>query len=314
MRRIVGIVIFVIGLLLLVGYLAHVSALSFPTIKWLGWFGMLIGVVVVGLSFIPKPASVEGAPAPMSAADGIVRVFYEPAPVFKNLRYYPRWLAAFLILVLCGVVYQTALVQRLGPERFAEDQANRIIEAGYLQNAPISPEQFKQMQIEQAKQNATLTKITSPLWAIGLTFVVMVVLAGLFMLGVLAFGGRINFWSALSVAVYSALPPTVISSILSLILLFIKSPDDIIPLRAQQGLARADLGLLFSPADHPYLYTLAGFIGLFTLYKWWLAATGLKNAGEKISSGSAWAIAFMLWLLGMLVFLVLAMLAPAFVA
>jgi Yip1 domain len=309
MRRIVGIIVFAVGLLLL---LSHILGLI-PGIKWLGIFGMFIGAACFGLSFIPQPAPGANAPAPLSPADRVTGVFYEPDPVFKNLKHYPRWLAAFVVLVVFGVGYQFAVMQRVGPERLAEDRANRIIEGGFLP-PQVPPDDFRQAQIAEAISTATFNKLTLPLWATGGTLLFILVVAGLYMVGVLAFGGRINFWQAVSVAAYSAVPPAVIMTVLNLILLYTQSIDDIIPLRAQQqGLARADMSILFSPSLHPFLYTLASFIGLFSIYRLWLTASGLRNTAEKIKSGSAWAIALMLWLLGALLSMVLVMLAPTFV-
>jgi hypothetical protein len=318
MRRIVGIIIFVIGLLLLASNLL----LKVQGVRGLGIFGMIIGACVFGLSFIRQPAPDANAPAPLSPAERVTRVFYEPEPVFKNLRHHPRWLAGFLVLALFGVVYQMALTQRLGVERFAEDQAVREIEGGFVPLDKISADDYKQAKIRAAIATASRDKITTPFWIIGLALVGMLILAGVYLLAVMAFGGKMNFWQALTVAVYGSLPQAVISAILSLLLLYIQSPTDIIPLEAQRhGLARADLGLLFKTTnpmvntlERPILYTLATFIGLFPLYGWWVTVNGLKNAGEKISGGSAWAIAFILWLVGMLLTVVLAMLAPTMVA
>jgi Yip1 domain len=309
MRRIVGYIVFGTGVLLL---LSHILGLI-PGMKWLGIFGIFLGGCIFGLSFIPQPAPGENAPAPLSPADRITKVFYEPDPVFKNLRHYPRWLAGFLVIVLFAIIYQFAVIQRIGPERLAEDGANRVIEGGFLP-PEVSPDDFRQAQIAEAISTATRDKFTLPLWAAGGTLVFMLILAALYLVGVLAFGGRINFWQALSVTIYSWLPPAVILAILNLILLYTQSVEDIIPLRAQQqNLARADLGLLFSPAAHPYLYTLAGALGLFTLYRLWLTANGLKNTAEKIKGGSAWAIVLLLWMVGILLSLVAVMLAPTFV-
>ena len=309
MRRIVGIIVFVVGVLLLMSHLLGLI----PGLKWLGIFGMFLGCVVFGLSFIPQPAPGENAPAPLSPADRITMVFYEPDPVFRNLRHYPRWLAGFLVLVLFSVAYQLAVIQRVGPERLAEDNANRVIEGGFLP-PEVSPDDFRQAQIAKAISTATRDKIILPLWTAGGTLLFLLVLTALYLLGVIAFGGRINFWQALSVTIYSWLPPAIISTILNVILLYTQSVDNIIPMRAQQqNLARADLGLLLSPVAHPYLYTLAGALGLFTLYRLWLTATGLKNTAEKIKGGSAWAIVLIVWMVGLLLSLVAVMLAPTFV-
>src|ERR1044071_1052090 len=319
MRRMVGVVIFVGGLLVLLSNLL----LKVQGVRGLGILGMFIGAAVFGLSFIPRPQPTADAPAPLPPAESATRVFYEPEPVFKNLRHHPRWLAGFLVLTFFGMLYQVALTQRLGVERFAEDQATRELEGGFVPLDKISADDYKQAKIRAAIATATVTKITAPFWVAGFVFLAMLVLAGVFLLCVMAFGGRMNFWQALSVAIYGSLSSAVISSVLSLILLYIQSPTDMIPLEVQRhGLARADLGLLFRETNpmvntlvRPVVYTLASAIGLFQLYGWWVTVSGLKNAGEKnISGGSAWAIALMLWLLGMLLTTLLAILAPTFVA
>jgi hypothetical protein len=105
----------------------------------------------------------------------------------------------------------------------------------------------------------------------------------------------------------------VIDKLLSLILLYIKSPEDIDPLKGQRGLVRADLGVLFSPSEHPYLYVVGSFFGLLTLYGMWLQASGLRYAGEKLSSAAAWTIVIILWGIGLVLALVLATLFPTFV-
>ena len=79
----------------------------------------------------------------------------------------------------------------------------------------------------------------------------------------LIFGGKLNYWQAFCVVVYSVLPVMVIDKALSLVLLYLKSPDDIEPLKGQRGLVRADLGILFKASEHPYLYVLGSFLGFF---------------------------------------------------
>src|ERR687885_2149239 len=101
MRRIVGIIIFALGLLLLLARLSHLV----QGVTGIAILGMFLGLVSLGLSFIKKPDPGPDAPPPLSPADRVTGVFYEPDRIFKNLRYHPRWLAAFLILAFFGVTY-----------------------------------------------------------------------------------------------------------------------------------------------------------------------------------------------------------------
>jgi hypothetical protein len=196
------------------------------------------------------------------------------------------------------------------PERIAGETADKIIEGGWLEGRDITPADFRAQRVEESK--SVVGRITDTFSHIGWALIIMLILAGLYLLCVLAFGGRINFWQAICVAVYGSLPTVVISTVLSLILLYTKSPEDIDAIRDAQGMARADLSLLFAPAEHPYLFVVGSFIGVFKLYGWWVTVSGLHNTATKLSKASAWTIAFILWLLGLILVLILAAIFPSF--
>ena len=50
-------------------------------------------------------------------------------------------------------------------------------------------------------------------------------LAGVFLLFAMAMGGKINFWQALSAAVYASFPVAVVRFVLNTIMLFVKDPS-----------------------------------------------------------------------------------------
>lgn len=307
MRRIVGVILAVLGVLLVV---ARFVIPGGKPLMGVGIVSILIGLLVFGLSFIKSPQPAPDAPPPLSPAERIMGIFYEPARVFQNLRYHPRWFAAFLVIAIFGGVYQMAFTQRMGGERLALAKAEKVIEGGWI--PPEKQAQFKQDALEEGKSK--IARVVDPFLHASGVFILMLVLAGLFLLLVMIFGGRLNFWQSLCVATYSMLPVVVIEKLLGLILLYIKSPDDIDPIKGEQrGLVRADLSILFTPADHPFLYTLGGMIGLFTIYWLWLLSTGLRNTGEKVSAGSAWGVGLILWFVLALLGLGAAALFPSFV-
>ncbi len=309
MRRIVGIIMFVFGVLLLVGGIMRLL----PTGNvWsgMGFFAIIIGVVVFGLSFVRPHQPAPDAPAPLSPADRITGVFYDPARVFANLRHHPRWLAGFLVIALCMVLYNVAFTQRLTPEAIAIAPVDKLIESGWIPADRAA--QVRERTIDIAKSPSA--RITTPLNGVAFMFLLLLVEAALFLLFVLMFGGKMNYWQSLSVACYALLPPLVIQNLLSLILLYVKSVDELDPIKDQQGLVRADLGLLFTPAEHPYLYVIGSFIGLLALYRLWLTATGFREAGERLSNGSAWAIALTLGGLYLLFAVTMAAIFPNFIS
>jgi hypothetical protein len=305
MRRIVGVIIFVIGLLLAVLGLLKIL----PGATQSGFFAVVVGLVVFGLSFIKQQEAGPDAPPPLSATERITGIFYEPARIFQNLHWHPRWLAAFLVIAVCSAIYHTAFVQRLGPEVIALAPIEKTIEGGWI--PADRADQVREQTREAAR--SPLARITGPLNEIGGIFLFMVFIGAILLVLALIFGGRLTFWQALCVAMYSSLPVIVIDKLISLLLLYIKSPDDIDPIKGQRGLVRADLGILFTPAEHPYLYVMGSFFGLLTLYGLWLEATGLRHAGEKVGSASAWTIALILWVIGLVFALIAAALFPTFV-
>ena len=308
MRRIVGIIMFVLGIILIVG--GRMKLLPGGAV-WgsTGFFACLTGAVVFGLSFIRRPEPEPDAPPPLPPAERIMGVFYEPARIFSNLRHHPRWLAAFLVIALSTVIYNVAFTQRLTPEVIAVAPIDKLIEGGWITGDKAA--EVREQTIETAKTPAA--RIGRPLNDVGVVFLILVIEAALFLLCVLMFGGRMNYWQALSVACYALMPPLVIQNLLSVVLLYIKPVEDLDPIKDQQGLVRADMGLLFSPAEHPYLYVIASFIGILALYRVWLTATGLRETSAKMSNGSAWSIALTLGVLYMLFALTLAAIFPNFV-
>jgi hypothetical protein len=113
---------------------------------------------------------------------------------------------------------------------------------------------------------------------------------------------------------YAAVPIIAIQKLLGLVLLYLKAPDDIHPILGQETLVQDNLGVLFSPADHPVIFVLATSIGILSFYSLWLKYTGLRNGGTKVSSGTAWGVAILLWILGTLAITGLTALFPSFIS
>src|SRR5438045_7963729 len=87
----------------------------------------------------------------MSGLQKLTGIFYEPTRVFKNLRVHPHWLAAFLVVVIVNVVYTTAFVQRLTPERIVDFTFEKLADSP-LKPPPDKMELAKQQALQEAKQ------------------------------------------------------------------------------------------------------------------------------------------------------------------
>ena len=245
------------------------------------------------------------------SAERLAGIFFEPTAVFRNLRAHPRWLAAILIIGCLNAAYLAAFYQRLTPERIVDFTFEK------LKDSPIKPPEDRMALARQQALDAAklpLARAGNAIKTIVGVFFVVAFFGALYLLGVLAFGGRMHFWQAYAVAAYAAFPVLVIQKVISFIILFVKSPDDIHPLIGQETLVTDNLGILLKAAEHPVLYVTASAIGILSFYKLWLTAKGLSEGGYKVSSSAGWGVAITLWVLGLFLGIAAAAIFPSFLS
>jgi hypothetical protein len=259
-------------------------------------------------SFMRLPA-VPNPPPRMSTVATLTGIFFEPTSVFRNLRAHPQWVAAIILMGLLNGLYTAAFVRRLTPERIINFTVDK------LEESPIKPppEALAQMRTEGVEQQkAVAQQIGNVLKSVVSHFFGVAFFAALCLLGVMAFGGRMHYWQTYSVMAYVSLPFTLIQKGISFIILYLKSPEDIHPILGQESLVYDNLGLLVSGKDHPVLYVVATTIGLLTIYRIWLTATGLREGGYKVSSSAAWGVTITLTVLALLFGMAIAAIFPGF--
>ena len=302
-----AIAFFVLGLVIVGGGIAKFIPGGISTGAALGFFG----IALFGLSFVPLPR-LPDTEAPIPFPQRFAGMFFEPSRIFKNLRVHPHWVAAFVFVVLLSLVYTFAFVQRVTPERIVNHTVDKIGEMGPPFAPP--PEMLDQMRVTQLEEfKNPVQRAGTMLKTLVFAFIGTAIISALYLLGVLAFGGRINFWQALAMNLHAVLPVVVVSKILSLVILYIKAPEDIHPILGQETLVQDNLGVLFSPAAHPVFFVLASWIGVLSIYGLWLKAKGLHFAGTKVSSTAAWGVAILFWVLGLLLVTIITALFPGFI-
>ena len=300
---VVGIVLFVLGLGICVTGFAGLVIGGFGT----GASVSALGILFFGLSFVRLPY-VPDAPPPMSTVTRLTGIFFEPTSVFRNLRAHPRWLVAILIIGILNAAYTTVFTRRITPERIVNFTADSMAETPFI--PPEAVEKARTEGLEQAKwptfqAGAAVRKIVS-------AFFLVAFIAALYLLGVLAFGGRMHFWQTYAVVAHVFFPWILIQKVISFIVLFIKSPDDVHPLFGQESLVYDNLGLLVSSKDHPVLWVVATTIGVLSFYRLWLTAKGLQAGGTKVSSSAGWGVAITFFILVLLFGMGIAVIVPGF--
>lgn len=267
-----------------------------------------LGVLFFAFSFMRLPA-VPNPPPRMSTVGTLTGIFFEPTSVFRNLRAHPQWMAAIVIAGLMNGLYVAAFVKRVTPEKIINFTVDK------LEESPIKPppEALAQMRTQGVEQQKAIgQQIGNVLKAVVGHFFGVAFFAALFLLGVLAFGGRMHYWQTYAVVAYVSLPFTLIQKGISFIILYLKSPEDVHPILGQESLVYDNLGLLVSGKDHPVLYVIATTIGILTFYRMWLSATGLREGGYKVSSSAAWGVTITLTIIGLLFGMAIAVIFPGF--
>lgn len=314
MRLVAGIVLSVVGLAMIVS--GFVSP-SLAPLRFTGATVLILGLAGIGVSFV-KPPNLDEPPATsLSLGARLTGIFFEPSTVFQSLRVHPRWVSAVLLAGLAVGTYQFVFAQRITPDAIANTISSKTIETteSFTQQ-PLPPETKAAMREQQLQAfKSPAGRAAQFINAFSLTALAVFVFGGLYLLLSLAFGGKMNYWQGVAITAYAGLPVVLASTLLNLIVLFIKPVDDISPVKGLNGVATTDLGsLLINPAEHPVLFTMLGVIGLFGLYGLWLTATGLKNGSTKLSSGAAWGIALTFFIIGALFKIGAAALFPSFVS
>ncbi len=304
--RPVAIGLFVLGVIVLLLGIAKVVPGGVGTgVAFAFW-----GIVLFALSFVSLPIPAPGE-EPMSGVQKLLGIFYEPTRVFRNLRSYPYWLAALLAISIVSAVYNAAFVQRITPERIVDFTIEKMADSP-IKPPPDRMAEVKDNMLQGEKQ--PIQRVQSAAKSFVLTFVFAAFVGLLCFLGVMAFGGRINYWQAFAAVLYSYVPYYLITKLASLVILYIKDPDDLHPTLNRETLLQDNLGVLFKPADHPVLFVMGAYIGVLSFYGLWLKAKGLQNTGYKVSSSAAWGVSIILWVLGLLLGMVAASLFGSFMS
>lgn len=236
-----------------------------------------------------EPTAATAGPASMSTPETLAGIFFEPERTFESLRERPRFLIAGLILIALIVAVTTLVMSRVDFNAFITDQ---------IKNGPNSG------QMDDTQKQKAIDFWTGPagkaviyLGPIVATAAFIAAGAGLYLLATMAMGGVLRYRQALSVWVYSSFPPSVLGALIAVVLVFVKSKEDIDLNKPGAGLAVTNLGALIGDGS-PVLRAALSWFDIFTFYGMYLAALGLRKVG-KMSSASAWTIVIAFWFIGM---------------
>lgn len=307
MNRIAGIIVAAVGLIVAVLSILKIV----PGITSTGVSLILLGGLIIGLSFVGKPET-EDAPR-MPTPETLTKIFYSPAEVFQNLRRHPRWLVAVLIMSVLSAIFYNAFLFRLTPERVANYAIDKTLEMPIMNDEAKKQVEAGRAQAIEDSKNPVVRAGQAVNGFVGQVFL-YAFLGLIFFLFALSMGGKMNFWQAFAAAVYASFPIAVIRFVLNTIVLFLKDPTEIHPILGQGSLIQDSLNFLAVPSQSPVLYSLLSAFSLFAFYWIFMNVVGLKNTGERVSPTIAWSAALTIFFIGVVLSVAAAFLFPSFIS
>lgn len=230
----------------------------------------------------PEGATVQEQP--MSEAARLSGVYFSPGSAFADIAARPRFWVPLIIGILFAVGYVAAIGQHIGWAHIAQQQ---IESTAQYQNAPAEQKQ-QQLNIGVKIGSATpyFIPIFIPIFGLVSAAVLMFIINGLF-------SGTVRFKQMFAIWCYAGLTGVVVV-IISLIVLFTKSPEDF---NVQHPLAFS-LGAFLNPeTTSKGLQAFAYSMDIFTFWTLALIALGITKASPKVSYGKALVGVVLPWLI-----------------
>jgi hypothetical protein len=225
--------------------------------------------------------AMEPAPAGMSEFSRITGVFFEPKKTFADIAERPRWLVPLVLLILAGLAFTFMIGQRIGWERIIRQQMDTN-----PRTQQMTPEQREQG-VAIGVKFATVAGYAGP---IVFTPIMYLIIAGVvtgIVAGIMSAG--VKFRQVFAIVCYAGLP-AIIYSILGIVLMFIKNPDDF---NMKNPLAFNPGAFMDPTTTSKFVYSLSTSLDLFSIWTILLIAVGLKAAaGKRLSfTGALFAVA-----------------------
>ncbi len=284
-----GIVFIVLGIA--VAVLGFTNIL--PNLGSTGIVMVLYGGLMIGLNFVPTPENEEGEPT--SFVNSILKIFYAPSELFKSFRSHPMWIGVLVIAAIFSGIYSAAFFYRLTPTVITNHTVEKLSESGFIQ-----PEQIAQIKKQNQEVNESKLAKAGNFISVFVGYSFLAAFLGtIYLIIVLAMGGKMNYWQGVAVAAYSIFPVVLIQKSLSLLILFLKEPTEVHPILGQGSLLADNLSFLVTAGQRPVIYVLLASLSLTAFYGLFLTVTGLKNAGERVTQSTALVATLLIWLVSL---------------
>ncbi len=228
-------------------------------------------------------------PKGMGEAARIPSIFFEPGKTFEDIARRPTWLTPMALVIAAVLILLALYSQRVGWERGIRHQFET--NPRLAQMDPAQREQALQMQLRFAPVGSYVgVCIGIPLVDLLLAAILLGIVKGIM-------AAPVRFKQVFAVITWAGLPG-LISTILAVVVMYLKPPDDF---NLQNPLVFNPGAFMDPLTSSKFLYSLASSLDLFTIWVLVLVGIGLKAAGGRsLSMAGAMIAVFLPWALWVL--------------
>ena len=234
----------------------------------------------------PEPSS-DHAASPLSEVGRITDVFLDPKKAFADIAAKPSWILPVVLVILISLVGVYFYSTRVGWERAIRQNIETSSRTANM--TADQREAAIQMQVKFAPLAYVFVVLGPPL--------VAVIVGAVILLMCKMGGASLTFKQTFAISAWAALT-TAIQGILTIVVLFLKNPDEY---NTMNPLA-FNLGAFMEPppSSSRFIYSLATSIDLFTIWKVLLIAVGISVAARKLTFSKAVILVAAPWLIWVL--------------
>ncbi len=235
------------------------------------------------LSYATKPASAEPEPAPQNFFSRLIGVWFSPGETFAEIGRAPRMLAPILALMFIGSFTNYVMVNRLGVQAFFKPGFDQAVK----DNRMTQEDADKQLEAMTSGPMGTVTRWVMPLFGLFLYVVMALILVGIAKLITMLLGGENRFKPLFSVSLFTLLATGIITSILTIVIFYLKSPEEIDINNPLGSNLAAILTLAFGKDGLPkFVMALSRWVDVFGIWMVSLLAIGFAAVSKRIKSSS----------------------------
>lgn len=235
------------------------------------------------LSYAAKPAGAEPEPAPQSFFSRLIGVWFSPGETFAEIGRAPRMLAPILALMIIGSVSSYLMIDRIGVHGFFSPGIEQSVANGRMSREDAD----KQLEAMTTGPAATFIKWSFPLFGLLQFPVIALILVGVAKLITMLMGGDNEFKPLFSVSLFAWLGTGIISSILLIVVLYLKPPEEIDINNLLGSNLAALLTVVMGKEGLPkFVMALARWVDVFGIWLIALLAIGYAAVTRRMKSSA----------------------------